>query len=68
MIESVYLKGKPVKHLTALEFTKAGRTYNIIGCTTTGKGAYDCVDTVRNDKGEYKEFTRMELINFIESK
>lgn len=66
VIGRCHLKGSVVKFIVSTRFTKSGRNYQIVSTTSTGRGVYDCIDTVKNDKGEYRNFKRHELINFIE--
>lgn len=46
-------------------FEVNGRKYTIVSTTKTGRGYYDSIDTVKNDKGEYREFSRRDLIKFV---
>lgn len=55
------------KFILKVEFMVDNRTYRIISTSSTGRGIYDCIDCVRNDKGEYREFNRIDLIRFIEN-
>lgn len=67
MIQTTTINGKRVKYFGSMFFQKEGRQYKIVGCKSTGKGIYDCIDTVKNDRGELKDYNRIDLIKFIES-
>lgn len=66
IIASCTLRGSVVRYLERMEYTIQGRLFRIVGTESTGRGVYDCIDTVKNDRGEYREFRRMELIELIE--
>lgn len=66
MIGIMTFGGKDYRHFRACRFTKDGRLYTIVGTTSTGRGAYDAIDTVKNDAGEFRDFTRLELLKFCE--
>ena len=66
MLCETIIRGKKMKYFDSRVFEVDGRRYEIIGTRLTGRGIYDAVDTVKNDKGEYRDFTRLDLIKFIE--
>ena len=59
------INNKSFEHFDSPCFEVNGRKYTIIETRTTGRGYYNTVDIVKNDKGEYKEFTRKELLEYI---
>jgi len=65
-VATLTLSGRPVRHFTSCDITMQGSPYRIVGTEIIGRGSYDCVDTVRNEAGEYKEFKRLELLNLID--
>lgn len=66
MIQSCTLKGSTVRYFGSTTFSMSGRNYHIISTRTTGRGIYDAVDTVKNDRGETRDYRRNELIDMIE--
>jgi hypothetical protein len=66
MVETCSLHGSPVRYFGDRWFTVGGRLFEIIGTVSTGRRVIDAVDTVRNDKGERRDFSRIELIKFAE--
>lgn len=66
MIATATINGSAVRYFTTNRFTKDGREYVIVGTTSTGRGVYDAIDTVKNDKGEYRDFKRIDLLKFCE--
>lgn len=60
------LHGKPVRYFESRFIRMGGREFEIIATTATGKGVYDALDEVKNDRGEYKTFKRLELLNLVE--
>lgn len=43
-----------------------GRPYRIVATESTGRGVYDCTDTVVNAAGEYREFKRLDLLSKVD--
>jgi hypothetical protein len=65
-IATVTLHGKPVRYFSSRFIRMGGREFEIISTASTGRGVYDAVDVVKNDRGEYKEFKRIDLLNLVE--
>jgi hypothetical protein len=60
------LKGKTVRYFESRFIRLDGRDFEIVSTTSTGGGIYDAVDTVKNDRGQYREFKRSELLKIVE--
>lgn len=61
------LYSRRVRFLNLREFVVRGRKYTVISTESTGKGVYDAVDMIKNDRGDTVTWTRLELLNWIET-
>ena len=61
------LYSRKVRFLNTHQFTLRGRKYTVTSTVSTGKGIYDAVDTIKNDRGQSVEWTRLELLRWIET-
>jgi len=57
------LNGKEVYYLDNRFFTFQGKTFEIVGSETTGKGVMDVVHTLKSESGETKEVTMKAIVD-----
>ena len=59
------IKNKEFEIFDSPYFEINGHQYVIVETKSIGRGYYNTIDVVKNDKGEYREFTRKELLEYI---